>query len=59
MNYTYDHTRQIIIISKNNVILHRRDLKIFPLDSPYGSASARDYKLMIKWIKKNYPELLL
>jgi hypothetical protein len=59
MNYAYDHIRQIIITSKNNVILHRRDLKIFPIDSPFGSASNMEYKLMIKWIKENYPELLL
>jgi hypothetical protein len=59
MNYSYDHTRQTITALQNDMVLHRRNLKIFPLDSPFGSASDKEYKLMLKWIKKNHPELLL
>lgn len=59
MNYTYDPIKQTIIMLQNDMVLHRRNLKIFPLDSPFGSASDKEYKLMLKWIKKNHPELLL
>jgi hypothetical protein len=59
MNYTYDQIKHTIIALQNDMVLHRRNLKIFPLGSPFGSASDKEYKLMLKWIKKNHPELLI